>query len=221
MPEMDGLEATQKITERRLGQWPRIVMMTANVLQSDLDKCMEAGAVDVVRKPIDVPKLISVLEDTHEILVQPFGTGQLNTRKAAEIAVTEQSPLVGRIDDDAIDLLIGLIGGNPEMFAELVSSFQNEAPRLFEDLRAGAAGDADRLRIAAHTIKSSAGDFGATALAEHCTELERLGVNRTLEGAEPLAEAATTEWYAVEQALLIKVGTLREKPAEPVKDRVS
>lgn len=221
MPEMDGLEATQKITERRLGQWPRIVMMTANVLQSDLDKCMEAGAVDVVRKPIDVPKLISVLEETHEILVQPFGTGHLNTRKVAEGAVTEQTQAAGRIDDDAIDLLIGLIGGSPDMFAELVSSFQNEAPRLFEDLRAGAAGDADRLRIAAHTIKSSAGDFGATALAEHCTELERLGVNQTLEGAESLAKAATTEWYAVEQALLTKVDILREKPAEPVKDRVS
>ena len=108
-------------------------------------------------------------------------------------------------------MLIELIGGSPDMFAELVSSFRNEAPRLFENLCTGAAGDADMLRTAAHTIKSSAGDFGAKTLAEQCKELERLGVARSFEGAEPLAQAALGEWQAVEKALLAKVDKMQKK----------
>lgn len=221
MPEMDGLEATRKVRERSAGQWPRIVMMTANVLQSDLDECLEAGAVDVVRKPIDVPKLISVLEDTHEALTHPFGHDSFQPLVAAPTPKPQGEPARGQINDAAIDMLLDLIGGNPAMFSELVESFRAEAPRLFADLEAGAREDAGRLRIAAHTIKSSAGDFGATTLADQCAELERMGTTGELDGALDLAIAATAEWDAVEQALLQRVSALDANPLEPVRDRVS
>ena len=219
MPEMDGLEATKRVVERRNGPWPRIVMMTANVLQSDLDKCLEAGAVDVVRKPIDVPKLIAVLENTHEAHARPFGADGLRVAGAGSVAPMVAKP--GELDAKAIDTLIGLIGGSPALFAELVESFQNEAPRLFGNLEAGAAGDADQLRIAAHTIKSSAGDFGATLLARQCEELERMGSEGVLEGAPELASLAVAEWKAIEGALLERIAALGGTVYEPEKDSVS
>jgi CheY-like chemotaxis protein len=53
MPVMDGLEATRTI----ISNWPKpqrphIIAMTANVMDGDKEKCLEAGMVDYLSKPI-------------------------------------------------------------------------------------------------------------------------------------------------------------------------
>jgi CheY-like chemotaxis protein len=63
MPEMDGLEATQRICaefpkERR----PEIVAMTANARPQDVQECLDAGMDGVLTKPVPVDELRSVLE---------------------------------------------------------------------------------------------------------------------------------------------------------------
>jgi len=62
MPEMDGLEASRKIT----AQWPsavrpRIVAMTANAMQGDREECLAAGMDDYITKPIRVDQLVEAL----------------------------------------------------------------------------------------------------------------------------------------------------------------
>jgi signal transduction histidine kinase/DNA-binding response OmpR family regulator len=62
MPEMDGLEASRRIT----GKWPanqrpRIVAMTANAMQGDRELCLEAGMDDYITKPIRVEQLVEAL----------------------------------------------------------------------------------------------------------------------------------------------------------------
>ncbi len=62
--------------------------------------------------------------------------------------------------------------------AELVETFFAEAPVLLADLRhAAATGDEDGFRRAAHSIKSNAGLFGATALAELARGMELGGLS--------------------------------------------
>jgi len=59
MPEMDGLEATKRI--RQLGAMGRavpIIAMTANAMQEDRRRCLEAGMNDFVAKPIDSGELL-------------------------------------------------------------------------------------------------------------------------------------------------------------------
>ncbi len=57
--------------------------------------------------------------------------------------------------------------------AELVNTFLDEAPGMISELKAAAgAADADRYRRAAHSIKSNASTFGATALAELARKVE-------------------------------------------------
>jgi CheY-like chemotaxis protein/nitrogen-specific signal transduction histidine kinase len=66
MPEMDGLEATRRI--RRLssqelgaGEQPRIIAMTASVMQEDRDDCQAAGMDDHVSKPVRIHELVDAL----------------------------------------------------------------------------------------------------------------------------------------------------------------
>ena len=62
MPEMDGLEATRRITQRwPASERPRIVAMTANAMQGDREECLAAGMDDYVVKPIRVELLVEAL----------------------------------------------------------------------------------------------------------------------------------------------------------------
>jgi signal transduction histidine kinase/CheY-like chemotaxis protein len=62
MPEMDGLEASRRITAKHPpNQRPRIVAMTANAMQGDREECLAAGMDDYVTKPIRVDALVQAL----------------------------------------------------------------------------------------------------------------------------------------------------------------
>ncbi len=62
MPEMDGLEATRRITAKwQPGERPRIIAMTANAMQGDREECLAAGMDDYVTKPIRVDALVESL----------------------------------------------------------------------------------------------------------------------------------------------------------------
>jgi len=54
MPVMDGYEATKKIRQLEDGKRrTKIIAMTANTMESDKQKCLEAGMDDYITKPID------------------------------------------------------------------------------------------------------------------------------------------------------------------------
>ncbi len=62
MPEMDGLEASRRITAKwQPNERPRIVAMTANAMQGDREECLAAGMDDYVTKPIRVDALVDAL----------------------------------------------------------------------------------------------------------------------------------------------------------------
>jgi CheY-like chemotaxis protein len=68
MPEMDGLEASRQICSHwPRGERPRIVAMTANAMQGDRERCLEAGMDDYVSKPVRVEELINALDRTRAI----------------------------------------------------------------------------------------------------------------------------------------------------------
>ena len=62
MPEMDGLEASRRITATwNASGRPRIVAMTANAMQGDREECLAAGMDDYLTKPIRVDALVQAL----------------------------------------------------------------------------------------------------------------------------------------------------------------
>ncbi len=65
-----------------------------------------------------------------------------------------------------------------DFVVELVDTFLQEAPRMLSELRAArTAGDADRFRRAAHSLKSNGQTFGALALGTLARELELSGMS--------------------------------------------
>jgi CheY-like chemotaxis protein len=60
MPNMDGLEATQRIRalDTPYARTVPIIAMTANVFREDIERCLAAGMNDHVGKPIDISEVL-------------------------------------------------------------------------------------------------------------------------------------------------------------------
>jgi signal transduction histidine kinase/ligand-binding sensor domain-containing protein/ActR/RegA family two-component response regulator len=61
MPQMDGLEATRIIRQKDVSQ-PYIIALTANAMNEDRNRCIEAGMDDYLAKPMKLEAIKDVLE---------------------------------------------------------------------------------------------------------------------------------------------------------------
>ncbi len=61
MPEMDGYEAIPLIKAIPLQEGTFVVAVTAQAMNGDREKCLEAGADEYISKPVDVDKLLQIL----------------------------------------------------------------------------------------------------------------------------------------------------------------
>lgn len=61
MPEMDGYEATAAIIDLADGRHPPIIAMTAHALVEERQRCLDAGMVDHLSKPVDAKRLIQTV----------------------------------------------------------------------------------------------------------------------------------------------------------------
>jgi len=62
MPVMDGYEASRYI--RKQSKWAKlpVIALTAKAMMNDREKCIEAGANDYISKPVDIDRLISLMQ---------------------------------------------------------------------------------------------------------------------------------------------------------------
>jgi len=61
MPEMDGIEAMQKIRELQQFKDLPIISLTAKAMKGDREKCIQAGASDYITKPVDQNDLLGMM----------------------------------------------------------------------------------------------------------------------------------------------------------------
>ena len=62
MPDLDGYEAIRIIRNKPSFHSLPIVAVTAQAMTGDREKCINAGANEYISKPVDLDKLLQVLE---------------------------------------------------------------------------------------------------------------------------------------------------------------
>jgi HPt (histidine-containing phosphotransfer) domain-containing protein len=107
------------------------------------------------------------------------------------------------LDPDVLDTLRQLNEpGQPDVLAEVLRLFLDDAPRRIQAIVAAVADrDAGALQRAAHTMKGAAGTIGATALQDACRTLEQMGRQQRVEGASIAIADLQREYGRVQEAI--------------------
>jgi two-component system, sensor histidine kinase and response regulator len=200
MPELDGYQATAKIrADPRFAALP-IIAMTAHATLEERERCLAAGMVDHISKPID-PAILFETVARHARRPASMGDAVPSAAPipaggaAADPAGEDLPPVAG------LDAAGGLrrLSGNRKLFRKLLRQFaeqEADAPRrVAAALSEGKAKDAGRI---AHTVKGVAGNLGATTVQSVAGRLEHA----------ILASAPAPEIEAANQALAGALGGL-------------
>jgi signal transduction histidine kinase/CheY-like chemotaxis protein len=156
MPVMDGFIATRKLRERELlkkKEPTRVVALTANALAGDREACLAAGMNDYLAKPFTLAQLRNLLLPSKV------------SRSAANKVTLDNSALdaVRQLDPDGSDRLL----------SRLIALYRDDSSQLLADIDNGLkAGDAEAVARAAHTLKSSSANLGATNVAAIARQIE-------------------------------------------------
>ncbi|MGL5631139.1 MAG: response regulator, partial [Azovibrio sp.] len=201
MPVMDGLEATRQI--RANGYDIPILAMTANAMQGDKDRCMEAGMNDHVAKPIEPEQLWFALKTW--IKPRP-GLGEEATDIPLSRIVKEGTEPFPR-EIQGLDVAGGLrrVLGKESLYRAMLEKFLVGQRDTVVQIRSAITGEdwslAERL---AHTLKGVAGNIGAVAVQEAAAKVESAcNQHHSIDLIDPLLEA-------VDQVLEPLLGTLSD-----------
>ena len=163
MPGMDGFEATRRVRARDsivLNRDVPIIAMTANAMQGDRARCLEAGMNDYVSKPVSPEELSAALERWLPGMAVP------------QASRTAPPPESGPVVFDRAGLLSRVLG-NEALAEKVIRSFQEMMPKQIEELqRIVVEGSALGIGGAAHGIKGAAGNMGAMALSDAAHSVE-------------------------------------------------
>ncbi|MCB9496417.1 MAG: PAS domain S-box protein [Fibrobacteria bacterium] len=180
MPVMDGYTATRQIRQQ-LGLALPILAMTAGVLPSDRDRCLESGMDDFLTKPFQVETLVAVIREhltrsgftPPPSSVEPLSDG--SSPPPPDPVVQESSPGVveGVFEPGKMIDMLGMGDGSAALVRKLVGQFLDLTPKTLstgrEAIEAGDQGEAVR---AYHNLKSTSASLGASALSQAARSME-------------------------------------------------
>jgi signal transduction histidine kinase/CheY-like chemotaxis protein/HPt (histidine-containing phosphotransfer) domain-containing protein len=151
MPVMDGLTATLVIRNQLPEPYrhTKIIAMTANVLQEDVNQYFDSGMNAFISKPFHEDELLlkmdSVMGNTPTFV---------NNKPNTENNVKEEAPpsLPDKVTD--MQFLKQLTNGNEEKMKKYINMFLDNAPKLLENIdKALVIKDYPTIKIAAHSLK--------------------------------------------------------------------
>ncbi len=179
MPVMDGMESSKLILATHGPDAPPIIALTASVLEEDRQRCLDAGMVGFLPKPLRIDELSEALaryasveksadkitEKIPVLAASSVAPGQAAVPASVEIVLMDWSRLeqFKEFDDD-----------DRTMTREVIALFVADAPvRNADILTAYKASDSAALSRAAHALKGAASNVGAAGLTDACYRLEQ------------------------------------------------
>jgi len=175
MPVMDGFAASREIIGVHGGAAPPIIALTASVLEEDRQRCLAAGMVGFLPKPLRIDELSEALAryarkpeemDAPRIMAaEPASAHDKVPEGGAPVVLMDWSRLeqFKEFDDE-----------ERSMTREVIALFTSDAPNRIDDIREALdASDSAELSRAAHALKGAASNVGAEALSDACFVLEQ------------------------------------------------
>jgi signal transduction histidine kinase/HPt (histidine-containing phosphotransfer) domain-containing protein len=219
MPEMDGLEATRMIRKLEasggsvnFNSHIIIIAMTAQAMQGDREKCLEAGMDDYLSKPIR-PKDVRVVIERWSAQMGPSAPSR------PEIPPVPSAPAAPPEVEKSLvemDRLLDLGGGSPESLRELLDLYFKQTTEQLAQLESAIrVNHAEVVRQVAHSCAGASATLGMTRLVPLLRELERQGKSSQLDGADKLCAELTRE-YKRARDFLAKHPSLAGTVATPV-----
>ncbi|NVJ59658.1 MAG: two-component sensor histidine kinase BarA [Gammaproteobacteria bacterium] len=171
MPEMDGVEATQKIRKSKINQRTPIVALTAHAMMGEREKLLSEGMNDYLTKPIGLEQIEETLYKWTQSKPIPksqaestiAGKGQMNTSIDWKLCIKQ----AGGKKDLAKDMLDMLIQHLPEAKQQIVNALDTE--------------DDEKLKSAVHKFHGATCYVGVPMLKQisndYETELKLNGIS--------------------------------------------
>lgn len=187
MPVMGGLEATETIRSREMRRsWVisenfrpvYIIAMTANVLESDRQRCLEVGMNDYLPKPLRPAELEAALA---RACGDEMGVANADTREVESTASSLDLRAALR-DIGDVDLFSTMVG-------MLLSEWDEHLARVGKAVQER---DPEKLRMHAHTLKSLLAMFHAEAGRRQAMALEAAAMH-----------AESLDWGAAQQTFVV------------------
>ncbi|MBN2007755.1 response regulator [candidate division KSB1 bacterium] len=172
MPEVDGITLTERIRSGEIkGPNPKsipIIALTAHIMQSNRDRCMEVGMNGFLSKPIKKRELL----ETIGRFAQTFVQQNIGTNESGQ-ASTKSDQIVGFIN--TVDVLDRLEQDQKLLF-QIWKTFLNESPVYMEQLRlAIEQKDMQQVERIAHKLKGATANVGADGLRDVAWQIEQAG----------------------------------------------
>ncbi|HEY0802057.1 MAG TPA: response regulator, partial [Steroidobacteraceae bacterium] len=169
MPVMDGLTATAELRRREQnagGARLPVIALTANAMEGDRERCLAAGMDDFLSKPFSQQQLAALLKRWLALQVMP----ESERRSEPEKREAARLPL---IDPGVLRNIAAL--ARPALLDSMIGLYLQHSPPLITAIElAAASGQADALKEALHTFKSSTANLGGLRLATLTKECELL-----------------------------------------------
>ena len=178
MPVMDGYEATITIRDPNttvlIHDIP-IIAMTANVMESDKQKCFSVGMDDFISKPIDLFKLRDLLSKW--LNQKPKEIPSVITDKEMNSDVNTNGELI--FDREAMN---ERLMGDEELVSDIVTTFLVDMSEQIEQLESFIVkSEVDNIIAQAHKMKGAAANVSALSLNILMLEVEKLGKTNDIE----------------------------------------
>ena len=167
MPVMDGYTATRYIRQQERYRDIPILALTANVMDSDRKKALDAGMNDLILKPIRPAEMFKTIREWIRPRNQEVRKVVIDS-PAHEYE--EEFPIIEGLD---IQKGLQVTQGRQAAYRKLLKSFQKNQADFPEAFRAAReANDREKGVRLAHTLKGLAGNIGAVALQDAAYILE-------------------------------------------------
>ncbi|MCU7921061.1 MAG: response regulator [Candidatus Thiodiazotropha sp. (ex Epidulcina cf. delphinae)] len=200
MPGVDGYQATRIIRDNE--QAPEhipIIALTANVLEGDQQKCLDAGMDDYLGKPVTQEKLEKILRKwlSEEALeLQPASLASDDTTRASAVTAAERPASLNREVIEAIRTLKR--PGKPDILTRMIAIYRETSPALINVISEAIENtDPEMLKRAAHGLASSSAAIGADEMTSLCNALKAHGGKEDLDAAAKLMNELKSTYAAL------------------------